>query len=190
MKIRLNEIPEEGREYIFDRESGELDQDLADLVGKNEYRVELYIKPIGNAYEMRGEVETTLNEVCSYCANEFDLSIKRRVNEILFEEQEETRKGHSVHGNQSVDFLGNGPSMTPYKSETFEPGKYAHELIAVSEPFYPMCGPKETCLHADEVEKIKKQLEAEWAAAEAQATKRESAFAVLKKLNLEGEENH
>ena len=58
MKIRLTEIPNDGRSYTFDRESGELNEQLSDLVGKNAYHVNFTISPIGNAYEMRGGFKT------------------------------------------------------------------------------------------------------------------------------------
>ena len=159
MKIRLNEIPSEGRSYTFDRESAELDQDLKDLVGDRPYLVEMNINPIGNAYEMRGQFKTTLQETCSKCAYEFDLAVERSFHEILFEEQPDHRKSHSVHGNQSVDFEGTGsPSMTTVKGDVFDPGAFAHEAIALAEPLYPMCGPNDTCLRSEEVDRIRAKL--------------------------------
>ncbi len=183
MKIRLNEIPQDGRAYTFDRKSGELNSILQDLVETRPYDVNFFIKPIGNAYEVRGKIDAQVHEVCSRCGYDFDLPISRQVNEILFEEQEDHRKSHSVHGNQSVDFLGKGPSMTAVKGDIFDAGEYVHEQIALEEPFYPMCGGNGKCLHEDEVREIQRRLENEMNEAE-EKTPGHPAFDVLKGLNL------
>lgn len=183
MKIRLNEIPEEGRAFQFDRKGGELDLALDDLIGERGYDVDLFIRPIGNAYEMRGRVKASLGEICSKCGYDFDLPVDRAINEILFEEQPQCRKGHSVHGNGAIDYDGEGPSMTPYKGDVFEADKYVHEIIALSEPFYPICGVNGNCVRADEAEEIRKKLEAEYNRA-AEEELKPSPFSVLKGLDL------
>jgi len=181
MKIRLKEIPQDGRSYVFNRASAELNETLKDLVGESDYNVELYIKPIGNAYEMTGSLKTVVPETCSHCGYQFELPIDRRINEVLFEDVVVDRKSHSVHGNQSVDFEEKGPSMTPVYGDIFDADEFVHEMVALSEPFYPMCGPNGQCLHAKEVEEIRRRLEAE-----SDITKEEkpSPFSVLKSLDL------
>jgi len=37
MKIRLNEIPEEGRNYTYSQETGELNEALKDIVGEHDF---------------------------------------------------------------------------------------------------------------------------------------------------------
>ncbi len=183
MKIRLNEIPEEGRHFVFSRDTGELNDSLLDLVGDHDYFAEMDLKPIGNAYELRGRVRTTLTEVCSTCGYDFDLEINRSFHDILFEENEESRNGHSAHGNQSIDFLSEGPMMTPYRNNIFEAGEYVREMVALAEPFYPKCGGGDVCVREDEINEIRRRLENEYAEAEV----RESghpAFAVLKGLDI------
>ena len=185
MTIRLSEIPAEGRSYEYDRESGELNEILSDLIEDHPYKVDLFIKPIGNAYEMRGEIKAGVTEICSTCGWDFEANLGRKVNEILFEEQEEHRKGHSVHGNRSVDFLGEGPSMTAYKGDVFNAADYVHEVIALAEPFYPTCGENGQCKRQDEVAEIRRKLDAEFALAEEQAKAvGNPAFSVLKNLDL------
>lgn len=187
MKIRLNEIPHDGRSYTFNRETGELNEVLTDLVHDHDYDVELFIKPMGNAYEMKGKVQTAVTEVCSSCGWDFDLPIDRKIHEILFEEApEDYRKSHSVHGNQSVDFLAEGPSMTPYRGDVFDAGDFVHEVIALEEPFYPLCG-GEVCKRADEAREIQQRLNEQFSGAEEKTTGR-SAFAALKGLSF-GEKN-
>jgi uncharacterized protein len=184
MKIRLNEIPADGREYDFDRESAELNDALEGLLRGNPYSVKFEIKPIGNAYEMRGSLATSLSEVCSKCGEDFELPVEKKLHEILVEEQEENRKTHSVHGNQSVDFFANGPSMTLYKNDVFDAAEYVHEIIALAEPFYPVCGSEGVCLHADEVSQILRKLDEEFAKADVPAAAGNPAFSVLKNIDL------
>ena len=154
MKIRLGEIPEEGRNYTFDRQTGELNSSLEDIVGKHPYAVDMFIKPIGNAYEMCGTVKTTLSEVCSKCGYDFELPVVRKFDEIIFEEKADHRKSQGVHGNQSVNFTDDSMSMLPVRGNVFDAGNYTHEAIALEEPFYPTCGANGSCLHADEVAEV------------------------------------
>lgn len=184
VKIRLKEIPQEGRRYDFDRTSGELNAALNDLIASRSFEVDMFIKPVGNAYEMSGRVKTSLPETCSKCGWDFDLGVERSFREILMEDSEEHRKNQSVHGNQSVDFLGNELSMTPVRGEVFDPGEFVHEVIALAEPFYPLCG-GDHCERLHEVQEIQKKLESEFALA---AAEREGhpAFAALQGLDLGG----
>jgi len=184
MKIRLNEIPEEGRHYVFNRETGELNEALFDLVGDRDYLAEMDLKPVGNVYELRGHVQTTLKEVCSTCGYDFELEINRTFHEILFEEGEEFRNGHSAQGNNSVDFLSEGPSMTSYRNNIFEAGEYVREMVALAEPFYPKCGGGDVCSRAAEVDEIRRRLDAEFAAADEDFKKGHPAFSILKSLDL------
>lgn len=161
MKIRLNEVPAEGREYTFSRKTAELNEALQDLVGDHDYDVEFFIKPIGNAFELRGRFQTTLNEVCSKCGTEFELGVNRAISEILIEDRNEYRKQETAGGNQSVDFLSDGPSMIPIRGNVFDAGDFVHEAIALAEPSYPTCGPKDECLNFDEISQVIERLEAE-----------------------------
>lgn len=185
MKIRLAEIPDEGRSYLLDRSSGELNSALEDLIGTRPYTIDMTIRPIGNAFEMRGSVKTSLEEVCSKCGYDFELPVDRKFNEIIFQEgHDEHRKSQGVHGNQSVNFLGDEVlSMVPVKGNIFDAGAYAHEAVALAEPFYPTCGPNGSCLHAAEVAEIVERLSAE-AEAAVQGDEPRSPFAALKDLNL------
>ena len=72
MKIRLSEIPDEGRSYLFDRKSAELNADLEDILGTQDYVIDMFVKPIGNAYEMRGSLKTDI------ARSLFDLRLRLR----------------------------------------------------------------------------------------------------------------
>lgn len=184
MKIRLSEVPSEGRQYTFSRKTAELNEALGDIVGNHDYDVDFFIKPIGNAYELRGSFKTTLNEVCSKCGTDFELPIKRKISEILIEEQNEYRKQETAGGNQSVDFLSDGPSMIPIRGNVFDAGDFVHESIALAEPSYPTCGPNEECLNFDEISQVIERLEAESNLENEKKPVGHPAFSALQGLNV------
>ncbi|RYZ74715.1 MAG: DUF177 domain-containing protein [Proteobacteria bacterium] len=184
MKIRLNEIPAEGRKYNFDRQTGELNASLSDVIGNRDYSVEFFISPIGNAYEMRGRLKTTVDEVCSRCGYEIELPIDRAISEILFEEDQEYRKQESASGNHSVDFLSDGPSMIPVRGNVLDPEEYTHEAIALSIPSYPTCKPNGECEHFDEVSQVIQRLEQESNLENEKKPVGHPAFSALQGLSL------
>ncbi len=180
MKINLNEIPEEGCEYDFNRETGELNVILADLLGTRPYDVRMMIRPLGNAYEVRGKLKTHLPALCSKCGWDIEVAIDRSMNEVLVEEPKEDRKSHSVHGNQSVDFSGEGLSVTYYQNHIFDAGEFVHEVVALSVPFYPTCL-DEKCEHLEDVLKKRAALEEEYRRGQ-ESQPGHPAFAALRKL--------
>ncbi|MDX9731551.1 MAG: YceD family protein [Bdellovibrionales bacterium] len=161
----MSEIPEEGRQFTFTRESGELNTILQDLLPTAPYKIDMTIRPLGNAYEMRGRVVTSLAEVCSLCGWDLNLPLNRTFTEILVEEPEADRETHHVHGNQSVDFLKDGPSSMSYRNGVLNAAEYVHEFIALSEPAYPSCEDPD-CEHLEEATKKREELAAEFARAD------------------------
>jgi len=178
MRINLNEIPAEGRSYEFSRATGELNAALADLLEKNPYEVELFIKPMGNAFEMSGRLVSRKQTLCSKCGFEIDLPLSQNVKEFLIEEPKEYRKDQAVHGNGAVDFLADGPGVTHYKSPFFNIDDYVHEAFALAEPTYPECGVND-CKNLKEVEAKLRELEMSFAAEQKPG---HPAFSVLEKL--------
>lgn len=179
--INLTEIPEEGRAFEFNRQTGDLNELLEDIIGDRAFSVNLFIRPIGNAYEMRGEVRTQIAEICSLCGWDIELPLVRKVNEILIEAGESYRKEQSVHGNQAVDFLSDGPSVTEYQGNSFDAGEFVHEAIAVNQPAYPNCGDAD-CEHLKESQKIQEELATSFQAEE--KPKGHPGFGALKDLKL------
>lgn len=179
MKIRLLEIPEEGRHFTFTRETGELNGALKDILDKTPYKVDVTIRPLGNAYEMEGRVVTSMAEICSLCGWDLTVPLNKTFKEILMEEPEIDRETHHVHGNQSVDFLNDGPSSCNYKDGLFDAGEYVHELVAISEPSYPSCGDPD-CEHLEEATAKRAELAAEFS----KADESRSPFAMLKDIQV------
>ncbi len=178
MRINLNEIPAEGQTYEFTRKTGELNDILTDLLAKNPYDVKLFIKPMGNAFEMNGHIESHKEGLCSKCGSDMQLPLVQDVKEILIEEPKEYRKDQAVHGNGAVNFLGDGPSVVHYRGSYFNVDDYIHEAFALAEPFYPECGEND-CKNLKEVEARLRELEAK---ANLEKPVGHPAFSVLEKL--------
>jgi uncharacterized protein len=189
VKIRLNEIPQDGRNYTFDRETGELTAALADLLGEQKYSVDFFIQPMGNAYEVRGKLSSSISGECSRCGWEIEIPIDRKINEILIADVEDDhRKTQSVHGNHSLDYNAEGPGMTMVKADIFDVSEFVHEAIALAIPFYPTCK-EEKCEHLAEIEAKRSELEAEFASLAhtndeaSKAGTGHPAFSILKSLD-------
>lgn len=139
MKIRLNEIPEEGREYTLDQNSAELNSALSDLIGKNPYDVKIFIKALNNRdYTVTGQVKTNTIEQCSMCGIDFNFSVNKKLNDFLIPKQDNSdrtgRYAKSTHTSEAED---DGPDMVEYDGQTFDLGEYVHEAIALEVPFNP-----------------------------------------------------
>src|SRR3989344_2161785 len=94
MKIRLNEIPELGRNYVLNRQTAELNSVLEDLIKNNSYDINLDIIPLNSKdFTVTGSLLTKTFEQCSRCAEDFDLIIDKKIREILIPNHEEDRTG-------------------------------------------------------------------------------------------------
>ena len=139
MKIRLNEIPEDGRNYIFNRKTGELNTALEDLIQNNSYEVNIDIRPLNSKdYTLTGIVVTKTPAQCSLCAEDFELDLKKKLHEILIPNQEDDRTGKyaktAIVTDSELNF-----SVTEYNKLEFDLGEFLHEAIALEIPFNPCC---------------------------------------------------
>lgn len=140
MKIKLNEIPEEGRDYNFTRETGELNQDLADTIGSESYKISIFIKPLNTKdFSLTGSVSTKTEESCSRCGDSFKFPISKKLKEILIPKQEVDRTGKYSKSSVPVsEDFENEASVVEYSNNQFDLGEYLHEAIAIDIPFAPM----------------------------------------------------
>ncbi len=139
MKLKLNEIPDEGREYIYTKETGELNEDLRDLIENNSYQVSFFIKPLNSDdFMLNGTVTTKTKEICSLCGETFHFPTTAKLNEIIIpkppSEKEREKQSKANHISEQDE---NAPSVSEYKGEVFEIGDLVHEAIALSIPFNP-----------------------------------------------------
>lgn len=141
MKIKLNEIPEDGRDYSFNRETAELNSVLEDLIRQNDYNIELDIRPLNTRdFTVNGKVKTQTYEQCSRCAQDFNFSIDKAIREILIPTQEQGRTGkYAKSSSHTVSDAEEGVSVTEYSKQQFDLGEFLHEAIALEVPFNPFC---------------------------------------------------
>jgi uncharacterized protein len=138
MKLKLNEIPDEGREYTYTKETGELNDDLRDLIESNAYSVQFFIKPLNNSdFVMTGQVSTRTKEICSLCGDTFNFQTKAQINEILIPKAIDKDHEKQSRANHISEQDENAPAVSEYKGEVFELGDFIHEAIALSIPFNP-----------------------------------------------------
>ena len=137
-KLKLNEIPEEGLEYIYTKETGELNADLTDLIENNSYNVTFFIKPLNNKdFVIQGSVSTKTKEICSLCGDTFHFPTSSKLNEILIPKTADKDREKQSKANHISEQNEDAPSVSEYKGEIFELGEFIHEAIAISIPFNP-----------------------------------------------------
>jgi uncharacterized protein len=140
MIIRLNEIPENGRDYWFNRQTAELNPVLQDLIQSHPYEIKLFVKPMNTKdFEMTGSVATTAAAQCSLCAEDFDLSLNRQIREILIPNQELDRTGKYAKSTTISAVEDETYSVSHYSKQQYDLGEFIHEAIALEIPFKPLC---------------------------------------------------
>ena len=154
-QIALRDLPADGRDFEFTRESGELNVALRDLIGANPYRLAFHLKPVGNTFDLRGKVETRLNLQCAVCANEFTQDVTRPLHEFILIERALDKGDHTTKANHAHEWEEGGPDYTVLEGDAFDVAEFAHEAIALAEPNRPLCAPEAPggCSHRDELPK-------------------------------------
>lgn len=139
MKINLTEIPEEGRKYQWNSQTGELNSVLLDLIGKAFYETEFFIKPMNSKdFELMGTIQTQLPEQCSRCALDFAFPVNEKFHEILIPKQGQPRGSKYAKVNHVSDLPQGGPEVSEYEGHIFDIGEYLHEVVALAAPFNPI----------------------------------------------------
>ena len=139
--IRLSEIPEEGKSYLWNRETSELNKALEDLVKDQKYEVSFYSQPVNHLdFMMRGKLSDLLPIECSLSGLDFKMPAQITINEILIPEQTSERKGHYAKVNHLSDADSNTSTqaLEYAENQNFDMGAYVHEAIAITIPFNPM----------------------------------------------------
>lgn len=137
-KIKLSEVPEEGRSYTYDKNTGELNQDLKDLIDNNNYQTEFFIKPLNHRdYSLRGFVQTATKETCSLCGETFNFAVKTQLNEVLIPKTELQISEKQSRSNHISENESDQITVYEYKNDVLEIGELIHEAIAISIPFNP-----------------------------------------------------
>lgn len=138
MRINLTEIPEEGRTYLWNNKTAELNAQLADLVGSIPHEAEFFIKPMNTKdFEMSGVIKTEVPDDCSRCGIDFNFKVNERFKAILIPKMEIDRTGKYAKVNHVSEAIEYGPSVSEYTGTHFEMGEYLHEIVALAAPFNP-----------------------------------------------------
>lgn len=142
-RIKLSEIPEEGREYIFNQSTAELSEDLKDLIGNEAYDAKIFIKQLNSKdFVVQGRIKTATKEDCSLCGETFSFKADLNVNEILIPQasrhHEKTDKHEKqARSNHLSDMKEGGPGVIEYLNEEFEVGVCLRQIVALNVPFNP-----------------------------------------------------
>lgn len=143
MKIKLNEIPEDGLNYEFTRKTAELNQVLDDLIGTADYHIQFSIKPLNSKdFTLNGTIFTKTKENCSRCGDVFQFPINKKIIEILIPKQEDDRTGKYAKTTVAISEKDLDVAVLEYSHNQFDLGDYLHEVIAIDIPFNPMPRPK------------------------------------------------
>lgn len=139
MIINLAEIPEEGRNYEYTTESGEVTAALADLIGENKYIAQFSIRPLNTRdFSLTGTLKSKSKEICSYCGQGIQFPVSVKFNEILIPPQEMTRDGHYAKPNHFTDAETQDLQSFEYSpGMKLNIGEYLHEAIALEVPYNP-----------------------------------------------------
>lgn len=148
MLINLLEIPAEGKTFVCNRNTSELNASLDDLIGNTPYTAEFTIRQLQPAtYELVGSIKTEIPEDCSRCGLDFKMPIDERFRELLIPEQEVPRNSKFAKANHVSDMSGGGPDVVEYQGHHFNAGEFIHEVVGLAEPFTPAppCNSKGEC---------------------------------------------
>ncbi len=182
MKIQLKEIPAEGRSYHLSHQTGEINEDLRDLIDAREYDLRFSVQPLADHFEVKGQVSAQLPEVCSRCACDFELPVNEGFKELLVvvPVQERTEKTSRV--NHISDLFAEGPLVTELHDFVWNVGEFFHQFLALASPIHPLCNTecKGLCAHCG----ANLNLESCRCQRQNESKGVEGPFAVLKNLKL------
>lgn len=134
--VDLKNLPDDGENFEFSRQTGELNETLKDLVPHADYNVDLNVKPMGNVFEISGKIDTELELSCSRCGREMNYPVHDQFQELIVVTKEKPRAGHSGHTGSE---LNDGPYCNYLTHYSLDLGEFIHEHIASSEPYTPHC---------------------------------------------------
>jgi len=181
-QIMLRELPPEGREYKYDRESGELNDILKDLIDQNDYAVKLTVRPIGNAFDVQGEIKTAMDLQCSLCAIDFQFPVNQKFHEVLVINDPLDKGDQLTKANHSSEWDPSQPEGVYLEAPRLSVGEFIHELVGIAEPMRPLGRPscEEAC------ENRKEGVRREWLGADGKdsISVRNHPFTVLEKMKL------
>jgi len=142
-RVNLKDLPDQGESFVFSRQTGELNLNLNELIQNHDYKVNIELTPMGNAFGISGIIESQMDLLCARCGRDMTAPVLDNFNELIVVMDEKPKGGHSGHtGGQFI----NGPYCNYTTSYEFDLSEFIHEHIAASEPYAPNCG-RADCEH-------------------------------------------
>jgi uncharacterized protein len=136
--IHLNEIPDEGKAFVVNRHTGELNSVLFDLIKDAQYSCEFFIRPLNTKnYELTGFIKTQSPEACSKCGDNFTFDIDVTFKELLIPGAHLPRNGQFAKPNHFTDLHDETHSTFEYFGNDLQMGEYLHEAVGLAIPFNP-----------------------------------------------------
>ncbi len=141
MIINLNEIPDEGLSYSFSRETGELNESLQELLEDSNYKVDFYLRPLGQGFELKGKGTAELPEMCSRCGIDIRLGLNAEFNEILMpklklERNSKYSKPNHISDNDHLE--NKNVNVTEFIKDEFDVGDFVREAFTLLVPICPV----------------------------------------------------
>ena len=138
LKIKLTDIPDEGKSFTFSQQDPTAVQALEDLLGRNQpFQIQVTIRPLNSQnYELVGTVQSASIQQCSRCAEDFELKLHQKIREIMIPTLDVGRTGHYAK-TTSADEANDLSSIQYAEDLIFDLGEYVHEIIALNTPENP-----------------------------------------------------
>lgn len=134
--VNLKELNPDGEDFHFTNQGAEITKSISDLVGKHQYNVNLHLQPMGNVFEITGQIATEMTCPCARCGRDVSAPINDSFSEIIVVMDERPRAGHSGHTGSQLD---EGPFCNYTTSYQFNLAEFVREHIASAEPYAPHC---------------------------------------------------
>ena len=182
IEITLKDLPLEGRDFTYTRESGELTDSLKDLIQGSDFEVKFRLTPVGNAYSLTGSLKTALSLACAQCATELEWPIQLKLNELIVVEKPLSKGDHQGRANHAHELQDSGPDYIVLDSEVFAVAEYVHEAVGLAEPNRATCPPERSA----ECSAALKDIKRDWLSVGEGETIRANPFQVLEKMKLKG----
>jgi uncharacterized metal-binding protein YceD (DUF177 family) len=138
MWINLLEIPDEGKTFVCNRHTAELNEVLSDLVGDIPHTAEFSIKPMqGGTFELQGFIKTEAPEQCSRCGIDIRCKLSENFKELMLPELDQPRNAKYSKPNHFSEMTNEDFSVVEYRGHRFNVGEYLHEIIGLALPLIP-----------------------------------------------------
>ncbi len=179
--INLKELPPEGEEFNYSAQSGELTPVLKNLLGTNDFEVKFKITPMGNTFDLKGNITSAMNMQCSLCTIDFQHPVDLKLHELLVINKPLSKGDQQIRANHAHEWESQGPDYILLDSPTFDVATYVHEMVALTEPIKPL-GKPDCDVNCDNLAAFKSSIKA----LEDDGFTKANPFKVLEKIKLKG----